>query len=522
MLCINKKMNSQAGPGKRLFCRAVSSVLAVILCAGLLGGCAGKEEAAGYAALETANYGVMTGSTAETFIGQTYPQAKISTYSSIADAFLALSGGKIDYVLTAYTTALNAIRSNDSLVICRDDVIREESSIAVSKDNKKLCADIDGVLDSFKADGTLDRVAANWTTQGQDYVLEKLPASDGRNGILKVAIAADREPMCFVMDGRYRGLDCELIERIAGELGMTAEYQNMQFSALTAALASGKADVIISNMTDTPERRESVDFTQPYFANPQVLVARGETAAVGAKEDGGFPAGLKASFTRTFITENRWKLIVNGLVVTILISVCSGILGSALGFGVCMLRRSRSRMAGALTAAFIRIIQGTPVVVLLMLLYYVIFGGIDIPAIAVSVIGFIINFAVYVSEMMRTGIDAVDKGQIEAAIALGYSKRQTFAKVTFPQAARHFLPVFKGEFISMVKMTSVVGYIAVQDLTKVSDIIRSRTLEAFFPLIATAVLYFMTAGALTAVLSLAEVRLDPRRRPRRVKGVNEL
>ena len=179
---------------------------------------------------------------------------------------------------------------------------------------------------------------------------------------------------------------------------------------------------------------------------------------------------------------------------------------------------SRHRAVGGLTAAFIRVIQGTPIVVLLMILYYVVFGQIDIPALLVSVLGFSVNFAVYVSEMMRTGIDAVDPGQIEAAVALGYTRPQTFLKITFPQAARHFLPVFKGEFISMVKMTSVVGYIALQDLTKVSDIIRSRTLEAFFPLIATAVLYFLISNLLILALSLVEVRLDPKRRKRVLKG----
>ena len=735
------------GAGKGIWAR----VLLALLLAGLLSGCAGGKTAsdtAPYAPLESANYGVMTGSTAETFLTRTYPQAKISAFSAIADAFLALDGGKTDYVLTAYTTALNAVRSNPNLEIYQQNVIEEESSIAVSKANPELLAALDGVLDQFQADGTLDKVVANWTTEGAGYVIEDVPKSNGENGVLRVAIAADREPMCFVMDGAFRGLDCELIERIAYELGKTVEYQNMQFGSLVAALSSGKADVIISNMTATPERRESVDFTQSYFANPQVLVARRhasraradpataryavtsvvaqdvlsarypqaaldlypsaadafaalksgkadfvmtsratadymrkqdaanviyednvtdescsiavarsqgelrdaleealdqmaadgtlaelterwsqadpdhyktidvpEAAGAGgtlrvaispdvpplcfvldgkpagidvelverlalmldrkiqwttmqfdallpalesgkadialsdlnatlerqeladftqpyydnpqvlvarsgaAQEETGFLDGLKASFVRTFVTEGRWKLILSGLWITVLISACSGVFGALLGFGLCMLRRSRRRAVSGLTAALIRIVQGTPIVVLLMILYYVAFGSIDISAIVVSILGFSVNFAVYVSEMLRAGIEAVAPGQIEAAAALGYTRPRTFLKITFPQAARHFLPVFKGEFISMVKMTSVVGYIALQDLTKVSDIIRSRTLEAFFPLIATAVLYFLISNLLILLLSLVEVRLDPKRRKRALKGV---
>lgn len=143
----------------------------------------------------------------------------------------------------------------------------------------------------------------------------------------------------------------------------------------------------------------------------------------------------------------------------------------------------------------------------------------DISEILVAIIGFSINFAAYSSEMMRTGIETVDKGQSEAALSMGYTKGQTFFKIVFPQAARNFIPVLKGEFISMVKMTSVVGYIAVQDLTKVSDIIRSRTMEAFFPLIMTAVIYFAVANVMTAALSFVERKVTPKRNRRRLKGV---
>lgn len=154
-----------------------------------------------------------------------------------------------------------------------------------------------------------------------------------------------------------------------------------------------------------------------------------------------------------------------------------------------------------------------------MLLYYVVFLGVDIQSVIVAIIGFSLNFAAYVAVMVRMGIDAVDKGQTEAALSLGYPEKRAFWKFVFPQAAEHFLPIYKGEFISMVKMTSVVGYIAIQDLTKVSDIIRSRTYEAFFPLIATALIYFLISWGLTALISRIEIKIDPKRRKREVTGV---
>ena len=213
--------------------------------------------------------------------------------------------------------------------------------------------------------------------------------------------------------------------------------------------------------------------------------------------------------------------MARGLGVTRVISVFSALIGTVLGFGLCMLRLKKN-VFGNIAGAFIKLIQGTPMLVLLMLLYYVIFAKTGLAAITVAIIAFSINFSVYVSEMMRSGIQAVDPGQTEGALAIGYTRSESFFKVVFPQAARHFLPVIKGEFISLVKTTSVVGYITIEDLTKASDIIRSRTYDAFFPLIVTAIIYFFSAWRMTLALERIEIRLDPKRRKNVLKGVKQL
>lgn len=143
----------------------------------------------------------------------------------------------------------------------------------------------------------------------------------------------------------------------------------------------------------------------------------------------------------------------------------------------------------------------------------------NISALWVAILAFTINFGVYAAETYSTGLDTVDNGQREAALALGYTPKQTFWKVIFPQAARHFLPILKGDFIAMVKETSIVGYISVQDLTMVSDIIHSRTMEAFFPLLVTAMIYLIIANMLTTVLDIIEIKIDPKHGKRTVKGV---
>jgi len=147
-----------------------------------------------------------------------------------------------------------------------------------------------------------------------------------------------------------------------------------------------------------------------------------------------------------------------------------------------------------------------------MIIYYVVFASVNINPVIVAVFAFGLNFGGYVSEMFRTSIGSIDKGQQEAGIAGGFTKVQTFIHIILPQALQQVLPVYKGEFISLIKMTSIVGYIAVQDLTKASDIIRSRTFDAFFPLIMVAVFYLIIAWLLTWALSYIEISVDPKRK----------
>lgn len=146
--------------------------------------------------------------------------------------------------------------------------------------------------------------------------------------------------------------------------------------------------------------------------------------------------------------------------------------------------------------------RGTPILVMLMIVFYVVFAKSGLSATIVAILTFAMNFAAYTSEMFRSSIISIDKGQKEAGIAMGFTSSQTFVNIILPQAIKRVMPIYKGEVISLVKMTSVVGYIAVQDLTKASDVIRSRTFDAFFPLIVITILYFILAWIFGYALDL--------------------
>ncbi|MBQ5359626.1 MAG: ABC transporter permease subunit, partial [Lachnospiraceae bacterium] len=139
-------------------------------------------------------------------------------------------------------------------------------------------------------------------------------------------------------------------------------------------------------------------------------------------------------------------------------------------------------------------------VVLLMVLYYIVFSKVAVSGAVVSVIGFTLVFASGVYGMLKSGVGVIDKGQTEAAYALGYSDRRAFFRVILPQAIPHIMPSYKAEITAIIKATAIVGYIAVQDLTRAGDLIRSRTYEAFFPLFAVAVIYLVLEAVLTALV----------------------
>jgi polar amino acid transport system substrate-binding protein len=461
----------------------------------------------------TAVIGAMTGTTGEMIVRERFPRADLRLFDDVMDAVAAMKARKLDYVITAYTTALRAANANEDLAVLPEEYNHEWASIAVPKSNPKLLERINAILDEFRADGTLDEIIGHWVRpDGSAYERVTVPKAAG--GVpLRVAIAANREPMGFVQGNKIVGLDPELIERVAYKLGRPVVYSDMKFSALIAALESGKADVICSNLTATEERRLRVNFSRGYYVNPQVMLAvKARAAAARGTAGPSWLARIKTSFYNNIILEKRYVLIWKGLKVTFLIAVLSALLGTLLGALICLMRMGKNKILRTFAKIYIDLLRGIPQVVLLMLMFYVVFAPLDVSGVTVAIFTFAMNFAAYVSEMFRTGIESVKKGQIEAGVAMGFSKFRTNVHIVLPQAVQRILPVYKGEFIALVKMTAIVGYIAVQDLTKASDIIRSRTFDAFFPLVMVAVLYFVLAWLLTSLLEMIQVRTGPKRR----------
>ena len=221
---------------------------------------------------------------------------------------------------------------------------------------------------------------------------------------------------------------------------------------------------------------------------------------------------LKSSFISNFIDDNRWRYITDGLKITLLVTVFAVLIGVVLGFLIAIVRTTHDKtgklkILNAICKVYLTVIRGTPVVVQLMIIYFIIFGSVDISKVVVAIVAFGINSGAYVADIFRSGIMSIDNGQFEAGRSLGFNYAQTMMYIVMPQAFKNVLPTLCNEFISLLKETSVSGYIALQDLTKGGDIIRSRTYDAFMPLIAVALIYLAMVMIFTKLVSLLERRL---------------
>ncbi len=466
--------------------------------------------------LKDKKIGVLMGSVHDSWATKQYPNAEILQFQNISDLINSLNNNKVDAILYDQVSAIEVLKKNPELGILAKDVFVVPIAAGFNKESTELRNQFNAFLAKIKSDGTYKNMVDRWVDRSVDSMPD-IPVSSA-NGTLKNGVVSDiGMPFTIIKDGSLAGFDIELSKRFALSIGKEYVPVDMPFASLLASISSKKIDLITASMMVTEERKKRIDFSDPYYESGVSIIAQksmiaGSENSLVKGEKISFFEKVSRSFYSNMIVEKRYMLILNGLLITIIISIFAAIFGSVFGGLICYLRMSKNKIFSGAALLYISLLRGTPVLVLLMIIYYVVFASVNINPVVVAIFAFGLNFAAYVSEMFRMSISSIEKGQWEAGIAGGFTKVQTFKNIIAPQALRQVLPVYKGEFISLVKMTSIVGYIAVQDLTKAGDIVRSRTFDAFFPLIMAAVIYLALAWILTRGLDYIEVSADPKRK----------
>lgn len=493
--------------------KAGGILLAAAFALALVAGCSdgdGRREFASLAELDAAGarIGVEAGTFAERMAAERLPRCRREPFLGIVELYPALEAGKIDAIVYDRPALEYAALSRPAFRLLDENAGMGCISVGVRPGAEALLGKVNEFIRTIRADGTYRDMYGRWVLT-RHAKMPDIPEPENPEGEITVGLCLDQEPMTFMAENGPSGYDVEFARRLALFLNRKPTFAVMEYAAVLAAIPLGKYDLGIAQFDATPERRKVMLMSDPYIDTPVgVMVrradARGKT----------FLQFVRDGFRGTFLAERRGLRLLAGLGITLWITLWSVFFGTLFAFPVYFALASRSRALRFAGRAWIEAMQGTPILVLLMVVFYGVFVSVAISPILVAVIVFAANFSAYVAEMIKSGVAAVGNGQREAARMLGYGRAAAFCRIVLPQAVLNMLNVYRGQVIALLKDTSVVGYITVIDLTKAGDLIRARTYEAFFPLVTTAVIYFLVAKLMACGFGRLGDRFDPAARRR--------
>ena len=361
-----------------------------------------KESELSFLSEKGTKIGVATGTIQDMIVNTLYPDADIE-YIEKYQGYLSVSQGKLDAYVYDKTQMLLAIENGQKGVKVLDETIAEPSKVAVGISKTPVIPDLKKNLNSFiskiKADGTLDDMYERWSIKG-NYEMPKFDEPSEIKYHIRVATTGDVPPYSFYQNNEITGYDIELMRRFGAWLGADIKFVIYDWDSIVPALQANKADIIAGNLNVTSERQEAIDFSDTLYEIEHGVMVQD----TGTEAKQGFFESIADSFEKTFIREDRYKLFLSGILTTITITVFSIIFGTALGFLIYMCCRKGKKAPNLIARIFFALIHGMPVVVLLMILYYIIFAKAAVSGTVVAIIAFTLVFASGVFGMLKSGI----------------------------------------------------------------------------------------------------------------------
>jgi len=479
----------------------------LILAALALTACAGKQEEVaihGEADIAGHRIGTLAGSCYDIQLSPR-KDIKLSLFSTVSDCAEAVKAGKVDAILVDEVVFSKASLKQTGLKRAFQQEDTFPTAFAFRKEDTALVESFNQFLREIKESGTLDRMLAYWF-ESEELRPEDFPQVEAytTGEPLRYANCETIAPIAFLAEGTWNGFEIELARRFAAYLKRPIQIDLFEFSSQIVGLQMGKTDMIGGAIFVTEERQQQVAFGDPYYDVHPAYFIKDVQAAQANKE----PLNVKImnAFRQNFVVENRWKMITDGLMTTLLITFWSILLGSLLGILLCMMALSHRKGLRTFVGLYDAFMHGIPMLVLLLIMFYVVLARTGWDARTIAIAAFALNFASAAGGVFKTSVESVPHGQTEAGLALGFTRLRTFLNIVLPQAVRKGLPLYKGECISLLKGTSIVGYIAVIDVTRASDLVRSRTFDAFMPLLAVTIIYFVLAWLIGLLLNFLTLK----------------
>jgi len=463
-----------------------------------------------------------------------FPNAKIENLINWSDMMVRCVYGKCDAFFAEELDREWILNNNPTLYCLEEPTTTANFSLAFSKtkEGAELVSKFNAFFARAKEEGRVDGWINKWKdayTSDNGILLDEVTFSDDSE-LLPIVIIADWPPFIFpstTNNGEPTGIFMEYVNHFCAENGYRPDYSvSSSIDAALMGLSSGTYKFLVTGIVPTKEKEESMYFTDTICSDSLLLFTRVTKIEgidpVEYSGQTGFFTYLGNSLYKNLIYKDRWKMLVKGFKNTLILSFSSAILGTLLGGGIYYLYSRNNLVAASIGRLYINIFQRMPSVLLLLLMCYVVFGGTSISGLVVCIITFALSFSANVSEMLRSGVESIPKGQENAALALGFTKFKAFIKIILPQVIRVILPVYKGLIITLILETSIAGFIAVEDLTKMSDQIRINTFEPLFPMLISALIYFVITTLMGVLIINIEKKTDPLHRRRLPKWVEEI
>ncbi|MDR1033506.1 MAG: ABC transporter substrate-binding protein/permease [Bifidobacteriaceae bacterium] len=452
--------------------------------------------------------GVMTGSTGALLVETLCGNKNVQVYSDNMEAVAAVQAGKLEAAIAGGTFLEPILRSNPDLKYLLDVDVQTEVVVPfAAKGNDEIITETNALIDELHESGTLADMKRRWMEEGVTEMPDDIAYYD--DNPIRVSITTTRAPFGFELgDGSIVGFGPEFAYRLGDKLHRKIEFIATDFAGMLSALSAGKSDIIVDSISWTEARAEVYDVGKIYYILGQRIITK--NTEVVSNEN--FIDSVKDAFYVNLVEQDRYKLLLSGLGATLQITILAFALGTLIAFALAFLATRKSRVAQSVVSIWSKTFNSIPDVVLLMIVFYIIFGSLPIPPIIAASVAFALSISPRLTESFVTAISTVSKDQIEAAYAMGFSKMETFRSIVLPPAIRFGLPGYRASLISLFKLTSIVGFIAVSDLTHASGVIRAQTFDAFFPLIVIAVIYAFFIVVITVLVEQLEKVISYKRR----------
>lgn len=457
----------------------------------------------------------------ELYVEDTMPNAGITMVSGWSEMISRLQYGKTTAIAMEESSKYEVLKNVPTLYFFDEPLCDSQYCFATAKSEwgNQLCLKLNQFLADIRASGEYDRLLTKWN-EGESEEIQTEPMEYAKDAkTLKIPIDPDWLPFSFVLDANEppTGFFVDLMNAFCAENGYAPEYVPMlSVDACMVGLNSGAYDIGAIGFIKTEEKEESVTMSD-VVVDDIIYVCVRASSVIGLDleeyvKDQSFWDTIGRAVYRCLVEYDRWQILLQGLGVTILISCGSIFLGTLLGAGLYFLWGRKNLFLSSIGRLYVNVFQRMPQVLLLLIMFYIAFSGVNVSGILVCILTFALSFAPFVTEMLRSGVEAIPEGQWKAALALGFTKPQTFVKIILPQVIQLILPVYKANVVSMFLESSIAGYISVEDLTMMSDYIRASTLEPMTPMLISALIYFLLTLGIGALLDCITTRMNPKSR----------